>query len=133
MSSTRVVKELYEAFGQGDLPTVLGLLDEQVHWLEAEGSPYHPGKDGWTGPEAVTTNLFAKMGEDWTEFVVHPMTFHDAGDVVVVEARYTATHAITGRVLDAQACHVWTVTGGRVVKFQQYMDTAQMRHVMGAE
>ena len=27
MSSTDVVKSLYEAFGQGDMPTVLDLLD----------------------------------------------------------------------------------------------------------
>ena len=40
MGSTDVVKSLYEAFGTGDMPTVLGLLHPEFLWCEAEGSPY---------------------------------------------------------------------------------------------
>jgi len=133
MTSAEVVRTLYDAFRRGDVPAVLALLDEQVEWHEAEGSPYHPGRDGWVGPDAVVANLFEPMGADWTEFLVRPQAYHDAGDVVAVEVRYEATHSGTGRVLDAQSCHVWTVVEGRIVRFQQYMDTAQMRHVMGAD
>lgn len=132
MSATEVVRRLYDAFARGDLPEVLELLDGQVEWHEAEGSPYNLGPGGFVGPDAVVTNLFEKMGTDWTEFAVHPRAFHEARGVVVVEVRYTATHA-SGRLLDSQACHVWTVGNGRITKFQQYMDTAQMRRVMGVE
>ena len=48
MSSTDVVRSMYEAFASGDMPTVLGLLDPEVLWCEAEGSPYDSG-DGWIG------------------------------------------------------------------------------------
>jgi hypothetical protein len=131
MSSREIVASLYDAFGRGDLPAVLGLLDPQVRWHEAEGSPYQPKGDGWIGPDAVVANLFAKMGEDWTEFTVHPELFHEAGDVVTVEGRYTATHKGTGKGLDCQICHVWTVGEGKITRFQQYVDTAQMQQVMG--
>ncbi len=130
MSSTEVVKSLYAAFGQGDMPTVLGLLDPQVLWCEAEGSPYDSG-DGWIGPDAVVTNLFAKMGEDWVEFTVNPSQFHDSGSVVTVEGRYIAKHSGTGKEMDCQVCHVWTVENGKITKFQQYVDTAKMQDVMG--
>jgi ketosteroid isomerase-like protein len=58
--------------------------------------------------------------------------FHDAGNNVVVEARYTGTHKATGKSIDAQACHVWGVGEGKLKSFQQYVDTAQLQDVMGA-
>lgn len=130
MSSSEVVKSLYEAFGTGDMPTVLGLLHPKVVWCEAEGSPYDSG-DGWIGPDAVVENLFSKMGEDWEVFTVKPGQFHDSGPVVTVEGRYAAKHNTTGKEMDCQVCHVWTVANGKITKFQQYVDTAKLREVMG--
>ena len=64
-------------------------------------------------------------------FTVNPIAFHDAGDVVSVEGRYTAKHQGTGRSIDAQFCHVWTLKDGRITKFQQYTDTAKFQDAMG--
>ena len=132
MSNAEIVAGLYEAFGRGDLPAVLGLLDPEVRWHEAEGSPYQPNGESWIGPDAVVSNLFEKMGDDWAEFTVHPSLFHDTGSVVTVEGRYVAEHRGTGKALDCQVCHVWTIEDGKITKFQQYVDTAQMQDVMGA-
>lgn len=131
MSSADVVTRLYDVFGRGEIRTVVDLLDPQIEWHEAEGSPYHPGRQGWVGPDAIVSNLFEKMGADWTDFAVLPKAFHDSGNVVAVEVRYAATHSVTGKTLDAQSCHVWTVADDKITKFQQYMDTAQMQSVMG--
>jgi len=132
MSSAEIVTSLYDAFGRGDIPAVLGLLAPDVRWHEAEGNPYQPSGKGWVGPDAVVSNLFEKMGDDWTEFTVRPSLFHDSGSVVTVEGRYIATHRGTGKAFDSQVCHVWTVEDGKITKFQQYVDTAQMQDVMGA-
>src|SRR4051794_29815839 len=37
--SVEVVKGLYEAFGRGDVPAVLGGMAEDIEWNEAEGMP----------------------------------------------------------------------------------------------
>jgi len=132
VSSTDVVKALYAAFGTGDMPTVLGLLHPEVLWCEAESSPYDSG-NGWIGPDAIVENLFAKMGDDWATFTVHPGQFHDSGSVVTVEGRYSAKHNGTGKEMDCQVCHVWTVDDGKITRFQQYVDTAKMRDVMGVK
>lgn len=34
-------------------------------------------------------------------------------------------------VVDAQVRHVWTLKNGKIMKFQQYTDTAQFQDVMG--
>lgn len=132
MSNVAMVRDVYEAFARGDMDTVLGSMDPQIEWREAEGNPYQPDGSAWTGPQAVVENLFVRLGQDWEGFTTHPKEFHDAGDTVVVEGRYTATHAENGKPLDAQVCHVWRVRDGKLTSFQQYVDTAQMQDVMGS-
>lgn len=72
------------------------------------------------------------MGADWDGFTVHPKSFHEAGDTLVVEGRYTGTFKPTGKSLDAQVCHVLKFGGGKLTSFQQFVDTAQLQDVMGA-
>ena len=109
MTNVDSIAGLYEAFGRGDVPTVLGAMDPGIEWYEAEGNPYEPSGEPFVGPDAVLNNLFMKLVGDWEGFSVNPNAYHDAGEVVVVEARYTGTHNETGKALDAQVCHVWTL------------------------
>jgi ketosteroid isomerase-like protein len=132
MSGAKLLQDLYAAFGRGDVPTVLGAMAPDVRWYEAEGNPYMPSGDAWEGPDAIVANLFAKLAEEWNGFTVHPVAFHDAGDTVTVEGRYTGEYKQTGQAIDAQFCHVWTLAGGKITKFQQYADTGQFQDAMGA-
>ncbi len=132
MSNATFLRGLYEAFGRGDVPTVLQAMNPDIEWREAEGNPYQPDGSAWRGPDAIVKNLFVKLGTEWDGFTIHTKQFHDAGDTVVVEARYTGTYKSTGKKLDAQVCHVWKVRNGKIVSFQQYVDTSQLQDVMGA-
>jgi ketosteroid isomerase-like protein len=131
MDNVTLLKSLYDAFGRGEIPAVLGAMSPDIKWYEAEGNPYRPDGTPWVGPDAILNELFMKLGDDWDGFTVHPKTFHAAGNNVIVEARYSGTHRKTGKSLDAQVCHVWDVKDGKLTKFQQYVDTAQLRTVMG--
>ena len=133
MSNVQVIRDAYDCFGRGDIPALLELMDPDIEWSEAEGNPYQPSGKAWRGPDAIVQNLFVKIGADFDgTFVVHPKCFYDAGDTVVVEVRYTGTHKVTSKNLDAQVCHVWKPRGGKVTSFQQFVDTAQLQDVMGA-
>lgn len=131
-NNVEIVTALYEAMGRGDIAGVRDRMDPEIRWREAEGNPYRPSGEAWVGVDAIMSNLFARLGEEWDGFAVHAQAFHDAGDVVVVEGRYTGLYKATGKSLDAQVCHVWTLKGGKVAEFQQYVDTAQCREVMSA-
>jgi len=131
MSNVEIVKGAYEALVRGDVPSILAVMDPKIEWYEAEGNPYMPSGKAWIGPDAVLNNLFMRLGTDWDGFAVHPAAFHDSGDTVVVEARYSGTHKVTGKRMNPQVCHVWTVRHGKLAKFQQYVDTAQLQDVMG--
>jgi ketosteroid isomerase-like protein len=132
MSNVQLVQSVYDAFGRGDIPAVLGSFDAAIAWREAEGNPYRPSGEAWIGPEAVLENLFVRLGGEWEGFTVHTEQFHDAGDTVVMEGRYTGKCLATGKSLDAQVCHVWKIRGGKLTSFQQFVDTAQLAAVMGA-
>ena len=132
MSNVDVMKNLYAAFARGDVAAVVGAMDPAIEWRQAEGNPYMPSGEAWVGPDAVVSNLFARLGAEWEAFAVHPKTYHDAGDTVVVEARYSGTYKDTGKSLDTQVCHAWSFKNGRIIRFQQYANTAQLQDVMGA-
>jgi ketosteroid isomerase-like protein len=130
VNNVNLLKSLYDAFGRGDIPAVLGAMSPDINWFQAEGNPYRPSGEVWVGPDTVLNNLFMRLGAEWDGFTVHPKAFHDAGDSVIVEARYTGTFKPTGKSMDAQVCHVWDVKDGKVSRFQQYVDTAKLQEVM---
>ena len=131
MDNVRLLKNLYDAFGRGDIPTVLAAMSPSIRWYQAESNPYRAGDEAWVGPDSVLNHVFMRLGTEWDGFAVHPGSFHDAGDSVIVEARYSGTYKPTGRSMDAQVCHVWDIKDGEVIRFQQYMDTAKLQEVMG--
>ena len=124
------VRGAYEAIARGDVEQFLGVLDEQVRWSEAEHFPYWPG-EAFVGPQAVLEGVLARIGQDFDDFRIDVERMHDAGDTVVVEARYRATSKATGRPLDAQVAHVWELQDGKTVRWQQYTDTWQFAQVTG--
>lgn len=133
MDNVSLMKGLYEAFGRGDIPTVLGAMSPDIRWYSAEGSPYMPNGEPWVGPGAILNNLFMKLGGEWDGFTIHPKAFYGAGDSVIVELRYSGTFKATSKRIDAQACHIWDVKDGKVTRFQQYIDTGQMQDAMGVK
>ncbi len=126
-----LMRSAYEAFGRGDMSAVLGLMDEQIEWNEAEGNPWHPGHP-LIGPQQVVDGVFARIAESFEDFVIRTDRFLGDADTVVVQGRYRATRArATGRPLDAQMAHVWDLRDGKVVRFQQYVDTRQLAAALG--
>lgn len=132
MSNVELVRDWYAALARGDVSAALDAMDPDIEWREAEGNPYQPSGEPWHGRDAVVQNLFVRLGTEWDGFTVTPGEFHDAGPVVVVEARYTGTYKDTGKSLDAQVCHVWKVRDGKLASFQQFVDTGQLQDVAGA-
>lgn len=122
MSSVDLVKRSYAAFERGDLDGVLGDLDPEIEWQQAQGLP-HGGT--YHGVDEVRRAIFDPLGEEWwDEFSAVPAEFLDAGGEVVVLGRYRGVAKGTGKQLDVPFVHVWTVRGEKAVRFRQYLDTA---------
>ena len=125
-----VVRGMYEAFGEGNIPGVLGSLDPNVEWLEAENFIYAAGNP-YVGPDAVLQGVFMRIGTEWENFTVSPKEILDAGDTIVAHGYYAGTYKATGRQVRAQFAHLFYFRDGKIVKFQQYTDTAQFQEAVG--
>ncbi len=51
--------------------------------------------------------------------------------MVLVPGRYRGKLRASGRPLDARFAHVWTLRGGKAVRFQQCTDTQQWTAAKG--
>jgi len=125
-----VIRSLYEAFGRGDVPAVLGAFDPKIEWKEAEGFKYAAGNP-YVGPMAVAQGVFQRIVTESDGFSVNPERYIAGGDSVVVEGRYRCTVKATGTPVNAQFAHIWTLSSGRIVRFQQYTDTGQWAAAFG--
>ncbi len=124
-----LLRKLYTAFAHGDIPTVLGLMDENIAWEEAEGFPYG---GLYHGPEAVLNNVFMKLGTEWDGYRAEAHEFIDGGDTCVVLGTYSGTYLATGKPMEAPFAHVWKLRDGKAHAFRQYTDTALVKRALEA-
>ena len=127
-----LVKGIYEAFGAGDVPAVLGAMSGDIVWNEAENFPL-ADRNPYVGPDAIVEGVFARLGSDWEGFTVVPEEYLDAGDTVVMLGRYRGTCRATGRPVNAQLAHIWRIEGGKAKGFQQLTDTLQFARATATE
>ena len=118
------VRALYEAFGRGDIPFVIGALDSEVEWRQADNFIY-ADKSPYLGPTAVLEGVFARIGGEWEWFKVSPDEVLDAGETIVGRGYYSGVYKQNGNEVRAQFAHFFTFRTGKIIKFQQYTDTAQ--------
>jgi len=116
---------LYDAFAAGDMDTVLANMTDDVQWSEAQNFIYDYGEP-LVGKDAVVEKVFTRLGTEWEYWNLENKTFQNIGtDGVLVTGRYRAKNKATGKILDAQFAHVWTLRDTLAMKFQQYTDTKQ--------
>ncbi|MBT8181008.1 MAG: ester cyclase [Eudoraea sp.] len=126
-----LVQTLYDHFAKGDIPAVLAGLDDKVVWNEAEGNAYADGNP-YIGPDAVLKGVFERVGADYETFVLADIELHDmTNDMVLATLRYKGKVKKTGAPLDVQVAHLWGLTNGKAVSFQQYADTKQLHETRG--
>jgi ketosteroid isomerase-like protein len=130
MNHRQVVCDWYRAIQDGDVESALQAFAPGIVWYQAEGHPYQPGGEPWVGPDSVLHRLLTRIATEWENFALEVRDLREAGEEVIVEGRYTGTFRATGRKLDSQFCHIWRIQDGKLTRFKQYMDTAQLRTVM---
>jgi ketosteroid isomerase-like protein len=129
-----VVNKIYEAFGKGDVPTIMDYLSENVKWEQWEnnyaqkaGVPWlqeRKGKDG-------ALDFFKIVGEFiFKDFRVLSVMGNDnqvAAEILLeIEIPSSGTH------MREEEIHLWTFNElGKVVRFRHYADTA--KHIAAAK
>jgi len=126
-----IIQKIYADFAKGDVPALGAAMDPKVEWNEAENFPYADGNP-YIGFDAIVEGIFARIGGEWDNWTVsNPKFSQMSNDKILMEGRYTGKFKKTGRSVNAQVAHVWTLKDGKIINFQQYTDTKQVADAVG--
>lgn len=121
-----IIDGLYKAFSAGDIPSVLGAMDASIVWNEAESNALSDGNP-YIGPDAVLNGVFARVGANHEYFTLENIQLHNMdNNQVLATLRYDAKVKKTGKTYNAQVAHLWTLKDGKVIAFQQFLDTKKV-------
>ena len=131
MSNVDTVKEIYAAFGRGDVPAILDHLDQNVEWettTEVPGVPWLAPRHG----KANVPGFFESLAPlQITRF--EPRTFFADGDKVFVIIHFEADHNGKHYTIPNNG-HLWEFgADGKVVRYDHITDTATHQRLAGGE
>jgi hypothetical protein len=124
--NTQIVKDAYAAFQRGDIAGVLASLDDGIEWQGVIGTEGVLPQAGLRKGKAAVGEFF-KLVDQTTEFkTFEPREFIAEGDQVAVVGRYAARIKKTGKDIDSGWAMIFTLRNGKVLRFREYVDSAQL-------
>jgi uncharacterized protein len=130
--NTEIVRQAYAAFGRGDIPALLDLLDDDIEWHPVIGAaPHVPTAGKRDGKQAVAE--FFRILSQTVEFSrFEPREFIAQGDQVVILGAYEARSKATGRTFAEEWAMVDTFKNGKIVRFREYVNAAAINAAFDA-
>ncbi|MFH8470876.1 nuclear transport factor 2 family protein [Streptomyces sp. NPDC017991] len=125
----KIVKDLYDAYHEGDLVAFYKDLSAELTWIECEG---FPAAGVFRNKEEIVDNVFSVLARDWSRWDYQLEQLIDAGEYIVAVGTYRGTHGTTVKSFSARAAHVWQVTDGKITRFEQFADTHLMQNAATA-
>ncbi len=124
------VRDLYEAFGRGDIPFILDRLRPDVTWGHDTVATEVPWYGVSTGPAAVAEKFFAPLAANLEFHRFEPRVFVASGNEVAVSLNLEASFKRTGERVGQRSVHFWEFDAdGKVASYRGYDDTALGREI----
>lgn len=120
-----LVKKLYQAFGKGDIDTIIDHLAGHFVW-RFDAPPTVPFAGDYKTPEEVRRGFFGSLAQSQKGQALSPEEFIAQDDKVVMVGRYSATVIATDKSIDVAVVHVFTIQNGKVTRFLNFNDTARI-------
>ena len=127
MSNVDVVNRVYAGFAAGDIGAVTATFADDIEWTEASGFPY---AGTYVGTEAIVQNVFMRLGTEWDGYKAAPDLVISEGDQVAARGWYSGVYKQTGKSFRARFVHWYTVTGGKITRFEQVVDSSRVNECL---
>jgi ketosteroid isomerase-like protein len=130
---TEVVAAVYEAFGRGDIDTLLTYVDPAVEWCQTEAGARHPviERGRGIGHDAVRA-YFAAVGEHMAVTKFLPKVIAASGETVLSLIELEFADPAVGKSVSLDEVHVFTVRNGKIVHYMPILDTAAVTAAFAA-
>jgi uncharacterized protein len=110
-----LIQRAYDAFGRGDIPSVLGIFDTAIRW-------HVPGQSALSGDyfgHEQVLGFFQKtmdLSEGTLRIELHDIVASDT--TVFVLCMVSATRS--GQRAEFLEVHVWRIADGRAIEFREF-------------
>ncbi len=126
--NVQLVKQMFDAFGRGDIKAALETFAEDVDF-QSPVTRNAPAEISWAKPRhnrAEVGQFFKELFEKVAPEKLELTAFTAEGDRVVVEGWNRGTVRSSGRRYEHDWVMVFTVVGGKIVRYRHYYDTADI-------
>jgi ketosteroid isomerase-like protein len=116
------IKDIYAAFGRGDIATILSSLTADVSW-EFEA----PAELSWSGvrhtPQEVA-GFFSGIAAEHADPKLEMTEFFSTNDAVAAFGRYQATVKASGIRVDTPVAHYFKFRDGKISRYINIINSA---------
>ncbi len=125
MGHVDTVQQIYQAFGRGDISTILEQLADEIEWEYGVHSTNVPWLQPRRGRSQVAEFFQALAGLEIQKF--EPKQFFESGNIVVALIDLEARVRSSGRkIVEEDEVHIWQFDSrGQVARFRHRVDTYQ--------
>jgi uncharacterized protein len=124
-----IVRGLHEAWNHGEDLVELGVIDEDIEYVnppDAMEPGTRRGREGWT-------RAMGMILESYDDAHIEVERILDAGQRVVVLATFQVRGRGSGVPMERQQGYVWTLRDGRAVRFEWYFGHERALAAAGLE
>ncbi|MCT7945468.1 nuclear transport factor 2 family protein [Shewanella septentrionalis] len=123
-----LVKSTYEGSSSAEnAKNLQHALASDARWTEAAGFPY---AGTYVGFSAIATKVFARLETEWDNYRVDIEDYVAQGDKVFAFGTYSGTYVKTGKYFSARVAHLWKIHSGKIVSFEQFVDSHTVVNTM---
>jgi ketosteroid isomerase-like protein len=128
MTNLEIIKSTYEgSTSEENGKNLARYVAENISWTEAKGFPY---AGTYIGLDNITKNVFSRLASKWIEYKFTPEDYVASDDKVVAYGTYTGTYKITGKLFEARVAHIWKLKDGKIISFEQFVDSKMVNDAM---
>ena len=134
MSNIDTVKEIYAAFGRGDVESILEKMSDDVRWEEWTDNTGQKTGVPWLKPRRGKDGVadFFRLISEFTVRDFQVLSLMGGGNQVAAEFVFEADAPPHGRRYRDEEIHLWSFDDqGKVVRLRHYLDTAKHMAVAG--
>jgi ketosteroid isomerase-like protein len=129
--NTKIVQDVYAAFGRGDIPAVLAVMDPGVEWTPVIGSRV-PTSGTRHGRDGVT-EFFQHLGASLDFERFEPQESVAQRDKVVTLGHSIGRWKATGRSFETDWVMVFTLRNGLITRFMEFVDSAGVNEAFASD
>jgi uncharacterized protein len=123
-ANIKTITTIYEAFGRGDVATILDAVTDDVDWAAEAASSAAPWYGVRHGRDAVAA-FFSDFGSTMEVEEFSPVSFAANDTEVLTVVRFRARSRSTGRTAEMNLHHYFKFRGDKIAYYRGTEDTEQ--------